>query len=120
MSAAARVPYSSHGLVMSTDWKEWCELGLLDYLTPMVYETDNAKMRDISEETLQTIAPSNVPVYIGLGAYLIDRELTGHDIPNQLREQIAIARELKADGQIFYHMGGITIDQFIEIEQAYR
>jgi len=119
MSAAARAPYVSHGLAMSTDWKEWCELGLLDYLAPMIYETDNARMRDIAEETLRLVAPSRVPVYIGLGAYRIDRELTGHDVPNQLSEQIAITRELKAQGQVFYHMGGITVDQYIEMERAY-
>lgn len=119
VSAAARVPYVSHGLVMSTDWKEWCDLGLLDYLAPMIYQTDNTAMRDIAEETLQLIAPSGVPVCIGMGAYRIDRELTGHDVPNQLAEQIAITRELKADGQIFYHMGGITADQYVQMEQAY-
>jgi len=120
VSAAARVPYVSHGLVMSTDWKEWCELGLLDYLAPMIYQTDSNKVRELTKETLELVASSGVPVYVGLGAYLIDRELTGHDIPAQLSEQIAITRELKADGQIYYHMGGITVDQFIQMERAYR
>lgn len=119
MSAAARVPYVEHGLAMSADWKEWCNLGLLDYLAPMIYQTDNNRLRAITEETLQLIAPSRVPVYIGLGAYLLDRQLTSHDLPNRLAEQIAITRELKAHGQVFYHMGGVTVDQWIQIEQAY-
>jgi len=120
ISVAARTPYVSHGLSMSTDWKKWCDLGLLDYLAPMIYETDDTKMEHISKETLHLIAPSWVPVYIGLGAYLLDRKLTNHDLPNHLAGQIAITRELKAHGQVFYHMGGITVDQWIQIEQAYR
>jgi len=86
ISAAARVPYIEHGLAMSADWKEWCDIGLLDYLAPMIYCTDNARLRAIARETLQLIAPSRVPVYIGLGAYMLDRELSGHDLWIQVEQ----------------------------------
>jgi len=27
---------------------------------------------------------------------------------------------MKAHGQVFYHMGGVTVDQWIQMEQAYK
>ena len=119
ISVAARVPYETHSMPMSADWKQWCELGLLDYITPMIYQGSNDELSKMANDAMGLIAPTGVPVYIGLGAYIIDRELTGHEIPKQLFDQIEITRELKADGHIFYHMGGITQDQYIRMEQAY-
>ncbi len=119
ISAAARVPYETHSMPMSADWKQWCELGLLDYIAPMVYERSDEKLSEIVKETMELVAPTKLPVYVGLGAYIIDRELTGHDMPTQLAEQIGIVRKLGADGHIFYHLGGITQDQFIRMEEAY-
>lgn len=120
ISVAARTPYLSHGLSMSTDWKDWCEKGLLDYITPMIYNTDNIKVSETIQETISLIKNSKVPVYIGLGAYLLDRELKGHEIPDHLASQIILTRKLNSQGQAFYHMGGITVDQWIEIEQNYN
>ncbi len=119
ISAAARVPYETHGLPMSTDWKRWCELGLLDYIAPMIYKTDNKELEEVGRETLEILEHTEVPVYMGLGAYKIDRELKGHDLPQQLGQQIEITRDLGADGHILYHFGGLTVDQLAQIREAY-
>jgi uncharacterized lipoprotein YddW (UPF0748 family) len=119
ISVAARVPYDAHAMPMSADWKDWCDRGLLDYLAPMVYKKENDEVRRMAIEAMELAAPSKVPVYIGLGAYVLDRELTGHDLPAELSEQIEIVRELGAAGHILYHLGGITLDQFILMERAY-
>jgi len=119
ISAAARVPYETHAMPMSADWKQWCEMGLMDYVAPMVYVRENDKLREMTVDAMKLVAHTKVPMYIGLGAYVLDRELKGHDLPRQLAEQIDIVRELKTDGHIHYHLGGITLDQFALIRQAY-
>ncbi len=119
ISVAARVPYSISAGSMCADWKSWCELGLLDYIAPMIYEKDIYRFLGLATETLEILSPLEVPTYIGLGAYVLDRELTGHDMPTALLEQIQMTRKLGVDGHILYHMGGITQDQYIGMAQAY-
>jgi len=119
ISAAARVPYETHAMPMSADWKEWCERGLVDYIAPMVYQRENGSLREMASNAMNLISHTGVPVYVGLGAYVLDRDLKGHDIPRQLEEQIGIVRELKADGHIHYHLGGLTLDQSALIRKAY-
>ncbi len=119
ISAAARVPYESHSLPMSADWREWCEMGLLDFLAPMIYERSEDKLEGIAVETLELVGASRVPVYVGLGAYILDRELTGHDVPQQLARQISIVRRLSAPGHILYHLGALTVDQSACMASAY-
>ncbi len=119
ISAAARVPYSISARSMCADWKSWSELGLLDFIAPMIYEKDIYRFLGLANETIQILSSISIPVYIGLGAYVLDRELTGHDMPTGLLEQIRLTRKLGVDGHILYHMGGITQDQYIRMAQAY-
>ncbi len=67
ISAAARVPYEISSKSMCADWKRWCDLGLLDYITPMIYERDNYKLLGLATETLELLRDVNLPVYLGLG-----------------------------------------------------
>jgi hypothetical protein len=119
ISAAARVPYETHAMPMSADWVEWCERGLLDYLAPMIYKKSAEEVKEMAVDAMNLVSHTKVPVYIGLGAYILDRELTGHDLPTQLSEQIKAVREAGAEGHILYHLGGITQDQYVLIERAY-
>jgi uncharacterized lipoprotein YddW (UPF0748 family) len=120
ISAAARVPYETHSMPMSADWKQWCEMGLLDLVAFMVYQKDADEVRQLSADAVKLIEGTGTPVDIGLGAYILDRELTGHELPSQLSEQLDVVKEVGVNGHIFYHLGGITRDQFVLMEQAYN
>jgi len=107
ISAAARSPYEGHSLVMSADWKEWCRLGYLEFLAPMIYTKDAGNFEGRVKEAVAIGHECSTPVYTGIGAHWD----TAFTTPAELVSQIGLARKLGSDGIVFFHLGGMSEEQ---------
>lgn len=116
LSVAARVPYVSHSLLMSADWKRWCELEFLDFLIPMCYRKKNEDFLKVTKETKNLVSVTgSTPMYAGIGVSWSGKEIT----PDQLTEQIGIARSLGYEGICFFHLGGLNEGHWQKVGQAF-
>jgi len=116
ISAAARSPYEAHSLVMSADWKEWCRIGFLEFLAPMVYTKDLSDFRRRTKEAVSIGHEQSTPVYAGVGAHWD----TAYTTPDELADQVSEARALGSDGLVFFHLGGVSKDQWDRIGVAFQ
>ena len=96
ISAAVFGNYDGCRSSVGQDWKSWVEAGYLDFVCPMDYEADDA---DFSKLVSSQVGWVNrkIPFYAGIGAY----KLAG---PEQFVHQIALSRQLGADGFIVFNL----------------
>jgi uncharacterized lipoprotein YddW (UPF0748 family) len=77
------------------NWKTWVDRGWLDFICPMNYTTDAAKFVQM-ESAIRAQVNGRVPVYAGIGAYMLSSSA-------QLRQQIALARQYGASGWVLFN-----------------
>ena len=75
---------------VAQDWVRWVEEGWLDAICPMDYTPDVECLRRAVQQQV-ALAGGRVPVYAGLGAFLLPS-------PRELATQIQVARESGATG----------------------
>ncbi|MDD2708083.1 MAG: family 10 glycosylhydrolase [Verrucomicrobiae bacterium] len=77
------------------DWVRWMKLGYLDFVVPMNYTSDEDRLEDWLEEQ-RGLAGNGVPVYCGLGSYMLNQ-------PRQLNNQINLCRNMGMPGYVLYN-----------------
>jgi len=95
VSAAVFNNWESHRYSVGQDWKLWLEEGLLDFVCPMDYTTDPARLEGLVTRQVEWVN-GRAPLYIGTGAWRIK------DTPG-LIDQLERARRLGADGFVCFH-----------------
>jgi uncharacterized lipoprotein YddW (UPF0748 family) len=75
---------------VAQDWFHWVEQGWLDFICPMDYSPDVECVRRAVQQQVGFVR-GKVPVYAGLGAFLLPS-------PKELAAQIKAAREVGASG----------------------
>ena len=75
---------------VAQDWVRWVEEGWLDAICPMDYTPDVECLRRAVQQQV-ALAGGRVPVYAGLGAFILPS-------PRELATQIQVARESGATG----------------------
>ncbi len=77
------------------DWPLWVRKGYLDFVVPMDYTSDAGRFSDWVEEQRQLVQ-GKVPVYPGIGSYMLNT-------PAQLNDQINRGRRAGATGYVLYN-----------------
>ena len=96
LQPSARVSLASWGSTwgalrdVAQDWFSWAEKGWLDFICPMDYTSDIECLRRAVQQQV-AFAAGRLPVYAGLGAFLLPS-------PRDLVAQIRAAREVGAAG----------------------
>ncbi len=87
------------------DWLSWVEDGYLDFVVPMNYTTDNNQFVRWLEKQ-RRLVNGRVPIYAGIGSYLLDR-------PSQMNQQIALCRDAGMSGYVLYNYDQVRHTGFL-------
>jgi uncharacterized lipoprotein YddW (UPF0748 family) len=79
---------------MGQDWVYWAHKGYVDFLCPMNYTRDPTLL-DKWIRDQQRLIKGKVPIYCGLGAYMLAS-------PQQLNDQIAVTRRANLSGFVVF------------------
>ena len=112
ISVAVFPEADSAAYMIGQDWRTWAVEGLVDVLCPMLYTNHMELFRKYTSMAVE-IADGNCLMYAGLSCR------TSHDdnTPEGLVEQVEIARELGADGVVFF-MGTSLLDDYDDALKA--
>ena len=77
------------------DWPRWVRNGYLDFVVPMNYTPDDRRLASWIEGQVDDVG-GRIPLYAGLGSYLLDS-------PKQLNRQINIVRSKGLGGYVLYN-----------------
>jgi len=77
------------------DWGRWVQEGCLDFVVPMNYTPNDDRLRSWLENQKQLVN-GRIPLYAGLGSYLLNR-------PEQLNRQINLCREMGLPGYVLFN-----------------
>ncbi len=94
ISAAVFGDYLSCRETVGQDWKAWIEAGYLDFVCPMDYTNSDYMFKKLAQAQKEIVG-GKIPLYTGIGAYIIPVE--------QLINQIEIAREVGAEGFVLFN-----------------
>ncbi len=100
ISAAVNSYVDRAYLSLAQDWKRWLEEGLIDLAIPMVYTLDDRLLRYQLDHF--ATAPDHERVWPGIGVWLHARR------PGEAIEQIGIAREAGAPGEVLFSYDSIV------------
>ncbi|RMG03950.1 MAG: hypothetical protein D6741_01725, partial [Planctomycetota bacterium] len=103
ISAAVFGRYPDCRASVGQDWPVWIENGWLDFVCPMDYTEDDAEFRALVTDQQERIG-NRVPLYPGIGAWRLGSA-------DRVVGQIAIARELKAQGFVIFNLDPDTPQQ---------
>jgi len=98
ISAAVFPRWEEHSARFGQDTAKWVELGLLDFVAPMNYTADRLDFAKWLLTQRKAIG-GRVPLVVGMGPLSDACQFTG---PEQLVEQIQIARSFGAGGFIIF------------------
>ena len=98
ISAAVFPRWEEHSERFGQDAAKWIELGVLDFVAPMNYTADRLDFTTWLLTQRQAIS-GRVPLMVGMGPFSDACQFTG---PEQLVEQIQIARSFAAGGFIVF------------------
>lgn len=87
------------------DWVPWAREGTLDFVCPMDYTTDDARLVSLLGRQVAEVKGA-IPIYAGLGAFQMSSEA-------QLVSQIEVARAEGADGFVAFAYGSGNFDQWL-------
>ncbi len=76
------------------DWVSWVHDGYLDFVVPMNYTPKDERLTEWIENQ-KVLVRGKIPLYAGLGSYMLNR-------PEQLHRQIDICRRQGVDGYVLY------------------
>lgn len=104
LSAAVRVQYFNRALVEGQDWARWCELGLLDTISPMNYALGVGTVERRFIENQRLLRNAKVEILEGLARH----SSAGENTPQGLLAQVRRVIELGANGVAIFHLGSLT------------
>ncbi len=104
ISLAARASVTGAPENDAQDWITWSHEGYLDFLCPMDYTGDVDNFRRKLAPQMDLVG-GTIPVYAGIGV-----SPTRSDTPVNFSQQIALARELGADGFLLFSLTGFSRD----------
>lgn len=96
ISAAVFSDYPQCKYGVGQDWVLWCKEKYLDFVCPMNYTDSDTRLRNLLANQVAEVGGS-VPLYSGIGQFIISDD--------RVAGQIAITREMGADGFILFNMG---------------
>lgn len=102
ISLAARASVTGAPESDAQDWITWSREGSLDFLCPMNYSAEVEVFRAKLEPQMELVG-GTIPVYAGIGV-----SPTRSATPVNLSQQIALARELGADGFLIFSLTGFS------------
>ena len=108
ISAAVFGAYPDCRRSMGQDWLQWVKDGYLDFVCPMDYTTNNDGFAALVRNQVKLV-DGRVPIYPGIGASAFDPTMK----PEQLLEQIRLARSLGAAGFTIFDLSPITAKSVI-------
>ncbi len=95
LSAAVFPDLQNARIERGQDWKTWVDVGYLDMLCPMNYQTSTGVFERRLRSELDAVS-GRMPVIVGIGAFL-DGVTSG-----EMRDQIAAARRIGARGYVIF------------------
>lgn len=104
LSAAVRVQYLNRALIEGQDWVRWCQLGLLDSVSPMNYAPSLEVVERRFKENQRLLAHAPVEVIEGLARKSSAAEISGAQLAEQVRRVVGLG----ADGAAVYHLEALT------------
>ncbi len=102
ISLAARASVTGAPEADAQDWITWAREGYLDFLCPMNYTGSVEDFRRKLEPQMELVG-GTIPVYAGIGV-----ASTRSSTPVNLSQQIALARELGADGFLIFALNDFS------------
>lgn len=99
VSAAVFLNWEGHRQNFGQDWKIWVDEGIIDFVSPMSYTNKDDTFRMYTERQMGWVG-NKVPLTAGIGVNADNCNFGG---PEQLLEQIRIARELGARGFVVFN-----------------
>lgn len=92
----------------------WLRNGLIDYVCPMAYTSDNALFRRRLTRELQPVPESRYRqvIYAGIGAYKMERA------PQRVVEQVNLARSMGYHGVCFFAFENLTDAMLTKLRQG--
>ena len=103
MSAAVFGAYPDCRRSMGQDWLRWVECGYLDFLCPMDYTTNDDEFAALVRRQVKLVE-GRLPIYPGIGVSAFKPTMK----PEQLTEQIRLARSSGASGFTIFDLNPIT------------
>lgn len=99
VSAAVFLNWEGHRETFGQDWRAWVDQGLVDFVVPMNYTTDNEKFTQYVSRQQKWIE-GKVPFAAGIGVNSDGHQFPG---PELALQQIRIAREHGARGWVIFN-----------------
>ncbi len=103
ISAAVFPDAVDAAVLIGQDWAGWAREGLVDMLCPMLYTNHAEYFRKFSARAVEA-GRGHCPVCLGIGIGTSHNQNT----PEGMAAQMAVARELGADGVVFFSGGSLT------------
>lgn len=98
-SAAVFPDHETAKLLIGQDWEQWVKDGLFDVICPMLYTPNSAVFKKYAE---RAVAISNGKCRVFPGIAVLTTHGTAPTPPETVAEQVRIAREVGADGVVFF------------------
>ncbi len=107
ISAAVFSDWPRSRETIGQDAKLWVDRGYLDFVCPMNYTNDTSRLGALTEAQVAAVR-GQVPLYVGIGAWR-------HPDVTTLADQIALARELGADGFVCFCYENPAVQQYLTL-----
>ncbi|MCE5239754.1 family 10 glycosylhydrolase [bacterium] len=91
------------------DWYGWLKEGIIDYVIPMAYLMDNAKLREALEEW-RAADPQMARIIPGLSIYMREGGNTSSRPRELVLSQVELSRSLGARGNVFFASNYLNAD----------
>lgn len=99
VSAAVFPDWERHSVSFGQDWKAWVDEGLVDFVCPMNYTADAARLSSYLQRQEAWVGAA-VPLVCGIGVYADGHRLSG---PAQLLEHVETARRHHSFGFVIFN-----------------
>jgi uncharacterized lipoprotein YddW (UPF0748 family) len=108
-SAAVLLNWEDHRDCFGQDWKKWADEGLVDFLCPMDYTSDNACFERYVRQQARWLG-GRTPFCPGIGVHATGVNFGG---PQMLLDQIALCRSLGASGWIIFNYSPELVTRYL-------
>lgn len=109
VSAAVFLNWEDHRETFGQDWKAWIDEGLVDFVCPMDYTTNDERFRLYVSRQEKWIG-GKVPYAAGIGVYADGYHFSG---PLAVLEQVRIAREHGSQGFVIFNYSEALVRDYL-------
>lgn len=99
VSAAVFLNWEDHVVTFGQDWKAWIEEGIVDFVCPMNYTQDPARLAEYLQRQRGWVA-GKTPLICGIGVYADGHRMSG---PADLLNQVDVARANGSAGFVIFN-----------------